>query len=374
MSTTSSPRSQGGTVVTPTATSRSLGSLTVERHSQVDSLAPAWDELADRMSAMPWIRPGWIAAWRRAFGHGALHILVARRGDRLCGVLPLQRRFAELRSPTNPQTPAFCLLAEDTTTRQALATALLQQRPRGIDLRYLPLGEAGLEESAAAAKAAGYHVIHRTITRSPFVPTEGGWTAYERQVGAKKLRELRRRRRLLERQGELCLDVQDGGRQLESLLEEGFRVEASGWKGQGATAINSSPAMRAFYKDVARWAAARGWLRLAFLRLNGRALAVDYGLEVGGVHFLLKTGYDPGYRRYGPGMLLRYEMLRRAFHSDLSTYELLGTDSAWKSDWTNAVRPTMLLHAFAPSALGLADRAAWGYGRPVAGRILRRLR
>src|SRR5207247_10269646 len=68
------------------------------------------------------------------------------------------------------------------------------------------------------------------------------------------------------------LEVVDGSERLDELLEEGFRVEASGWKSRAGTAIASRPDTRRFYTDVARWASDRGWLRLAFLRLGGRAL------------------------------------------------------------------------------------------------------
>jgi CelD/BcsL family acetyltransferase involved in cellulose biosynthesis len=183
--------------------------MTVERRSAIEPLAPEWDELADRTAAMPWVRPGWIAAWRRAFGHGALQLLTVRQGGRLCGVLPLERRFGELRSPTNPQTPGFCLLAKGSAIRRTLANLLLCQQPRGIDT-------------------------------------------------------------------------------------------------------------------------------------------------------------------YGPGMLLRYEMLARAFRLGVRTYEFLGSDDAWKLEWTNDAREMTLLHAFAPSIAGLMDWAVWSYGRPAGRRVLRR--
>ena len=80
-------------------------------------------------------------------------------------------------------------------------------------------------------------------------------------------------------------------------------MEGSGWKTR--TAIASRPDTRRFYRDVARWAAGRGWLRLGFLRLDGRALAFDFCLEHAGTHYLLKTGFDPAFRAYGPGMLMR---------------------------------------------------------------------
>jgi CelD/BcsL family acetyltransferase involved in cellulose biosynthesis len=148
---------------------------------------------------------------------------------------------------------------------------------------------------------------------------------------------------------------------LDELLDEGFRVEGSGWKGAYGTSIGSRPATRRFYTEVARWAAERGWLRLAFLRLDGRAIAFDYCLEHEKTHYLLKTGYDSSYGRFAPGMIIRQLMLARAFSDDITTYDFLGvgSDYAWKREWADAQQERLFLRMFAPTTLGLLDRVAF---------------
>jgi CelD/BcsL family acetyltransferase involved in cellulose biosynthesis len=140
------------------------------------------------------------------------------------------------------------------------------------------------------------------------------------------------------------------------LLEDGFRVEASGWKAAQGSAIVSRPESRRFFTDIARWASSRGWLRLAFLRLDGRALAFQFGLEEGGAYYFLKGGYDSEFHRYAPGKLLVQEMLERAFSSGLERFEFLGQPEPWKLEWTNDTRVLVIVDAFAPS---LEGRAAW---------------
>jgi CelD/BcsL family acetyltransferase involved in cellulose biosynthesis len=184
------------------------------------------------------------------------------------------------------------------------------------------------------------------------------------------LRELRRRRRKLESQGSLELVVEDGTDRLNELLDQGFRVEAAAWKGRAGTAIVSSPKTERFYRDVGCWAAQRGSLRLAFLNLDGRPLAFDFAVEEGARHYLLKTGYDPLYRALAPAMLLRYEMLGRAFELRLRSYEFGGADEPWKLQWSTGLRERLRLQAFAGTPSGLVDWAAWTYGRSMAKRVL----
>lgn len=343
--------------------------MNVETHEGADSLAPDWEELADRTQAAPWLRPGWISAWWSAFGRGRLAILALRRDGRLVGLLPLVRRRGALLSPTNWHTPAFGPLAEDEEAERSLAEIALADPPRRLSLGFLPPGTAlGALQAEAARKEC--RVLARTLQRSPYVALDGDWEGYLDRLDGKFLRELRRRRRRLDERGGLELDVVTEPERVDAALEESFAVELASWKGSAGTAIGSRPETRRFYSDVARWAAARGSLRLGFLRAGGAPVAFQLGVEDGGAYYLLKTGYDPAFHEHGPGVLIVYEMLARAFESGLASYEFLGSDAPWKRAWTDSTRPLLLFQAFAPTLAGAVDWAAFAYGRPLAKRAL----
>jgi CelD/BcsL family acetyltransferase involved in cellulose biosynthesis len=345
----------------------------IETHESAAGLAGEWDELVERTRGLPWLRPGWIDAWWSAFGEGTLRIVAVRDEGRLTGVLPLYERRGALSSTTNWHTPEFGPVTASAEASELMA-GVLSLRPRRLSLAWLDKGKPGFAECSRLARDRGYRLIVRTIERSPYIDTQGDWERYEEGLSSKLLRELRRRRRRLESRGELALDVSTGNEGLDELLEQGFRIEAAGWKGERGLAIDSQARTRQFYGEIARWAAARGLLRLAFLRLDGQPFAFDYAIEEHGIHYLLKTGYDPGFRADAPGQLLRYLMIRRAFDEGLTAYEFLGTDEAWKLEWADAVRERWALQAFAPTLAGRIDWAAFALGRPLAKRVLRLLR
>jgi CelD/BcsL family acetyltransferase involved in cellulose biosynthesis len=282
----------------------------------------------------------------------------------LTGILPLRRFRGTLSSPTNGDTPLFGFLTADKMAAKQLSHALFSQETQRIDLSLLSPADAGVSQIYAAAEAARYRVHTESIPAAPYIVIDGTWDAYESGLRTKFRSELRRRRRRLEEEGRLTLEVFDGDERLDELLEEGFRVEGSGWKGAYGTSINTSPALRRFYTEVAQWAADHGWLRLAFLRLDDRSIAFDYCLEFGKTHYLLKTGYDPAYAKFAPGMVLRRLMLYRAFSEGLDTYDFLGAGhSAWKNEWTGSQQERLSLHMFAPTARGFLDRAIFVSGR-----------
>ncbi len=334
-------------------------------------LVEEWDSLADRARAAPWSRPAWVSAWWRAFGNGELDVLTTNASDgRLTGVLPVSRRLGRTNALANWHSPDLPFVAEGEDAAAELARRLFATRPRSATLRHVPAN--AIAELRAAAGAARYRVLERVVERSPYVEIGGTFEDYLGTLDRHHVKETLRRRRRLGEEGKVEFSVEDGRERLDELLAEGLPVEASGWKRDSGTAIDSTPETLSFYTEIARWAAARAILRLAFLRLDGRAIAFELALEEHGVYAILKGGFDVELRRFGPGGLITYEQLARAFELGLERYEFLGTDEPYKTVWTSAAHERRVLQAFAPTPTGLAERVAFAYGRPLARRLLKR--
>jgi CelD/BcsL family acetyltransferase involved in cellulose biosynthesis len=341
---------------------------------EVQRIAGEWEQLAESCSALPWMRPGWIGAWWNAFGAGRVRVSEVRDGGELAGVLPLYSRRGVVSSLSNWHTPEFRPLARPAVAAQLLES-VLAERPRRLSLGFLERDVLETRVAIETCRAAGYRTLVRTLERSPYITIDGqAWESYERSLKAKLLRHLRRRRRRLEELGPVTVALERGGERLPQLLSEGFAVEAQGWKGDRRTAIASSAHTRQFYEQVAHWAAQHGWLRLAFLRVGARAIAFDFAIEQGRTHYLLKTGFDPAFARFGPGLLLRQAMIENAFRDGLASYEFLGSAEPWKLEWTETTRDRVLVQGFAPTAAGLADWSAYAFARPAVKEVLRMAR
>jgi CelD/BcsL family acetyltransferase involved in cellulose biosynthesis len=340
----------------------------VTAHPGIEPVASDWDELARATGASPFLRPGWLRAWWDGFGSGQLTVFAARRRHRLVGVLPVVRRRNVVTSPTNWHTPAYGPVAVDEAAAAALVRALLATGPRRVTLEFLP----GDDVESATFDGA-YRRSDRVVLRSPYVPIEQGWDGYRAGLSKNLRSGLRRTRRRLEERGPVSFDFWDGGDDLELRLDEGFRLEGSGWKERDGTAIRSSEATARFYGDVGRWASASGLLRLSFLRLGDRPIAFDMGIESGGVHYALKGGYDPEFRQLGAGRLLMEEVLRRCFERGLSSYEFLGGEDSYKLRWTEHRRELVTTQLFAPTLSGAVEQQLEA-GRDAARRVIRAIR
>jgi CelD/BcsL family acetyltransferase involved in cellulose biosynthesis len=341
---------------------------------EIEPLAEAWDALADRTEAPPFARPGWFSAWWGAFGRGSLELVTLRRGGRLVAVLPLARRRGALRALANYHSPAFSPAAEDTRALQEVAEAAVAGKPCQLALPFVERAGPALGAVRDAAATADFRVLERTLLRTPVVAIEGDWESYLASLSRKFRKELRRHRRQLDSEHQVGLEIVDEPGEVASRLEEAFELEGSGWKASAGTAIASQPQTRRFYEEVMGWAAARGMLRLCFLRVDRRPIAVDIALEDHGVRYLLKGGFDPAWARFSPGTLLLEAGLEEAFTAGLTTVEIGGGEDSYKLRWTADVRERALLQAFPSNPFGLAGWATYAHARPLAARMLRRTR
>jgi CelD/BcsL family acetyltransferase involved in cellulose biosynthesis len=327
--------------------------------------AAEWDGLADRVGGSPFMRPGWILAWDRAFGRGELELLVVRRDGRPAAILPVLRRGGALRSPTNWHSPPFEPLADDPAASAALATGLAEHARGWFDLSFLLPGDP----FAHAVRTAAPRVLERVVQSSPFLEPSGDWEEYLKTRSSSRQRNLRRLERRLGDQGEVKIEILDGTADLDRALTEGFRLEAGGWKGERGTAITSDAETEAFYREVAAWAAGRDELRLWFMRVGGKAVAFAYCIETNGKLYELKIGIDEEYRRYAPGILLTRARLEHVFKTGMQSYEFLGAPAPHKLEWADQAHDQVRIQGFLPGPRGAAGAALWKYGRPLAKRL-----
>lgn len=327
----------------------------------------AWEELAEESGASPFLRHSWIRDWGEAFG-GKLELHCLWRGTELVAALPLLRHATLLSSPTNWHSVESGWMSRDEQATAQLVQCLLHGG-MVVSLGHL----RGDQPSTFASMSvdANCRVVSWVQQRSPWIRIEGDWGDYAASLDQRWLRQLARRQSKLEATGMLTLEVSDGHDALPALLDEGFQLEAAGWKGAAGSSVLASRATRSFYYGVARWASERNWLRLGFLRINGRAIAFDYAIEHGGTHYFLKTGFDPALREFAPGLLLRQAMIKRSFEDGMSAYALLGADEPWKLRWSNSINNAVRVMSFPSSFAGFTQYPLYQYLRPIAKRAQR---
>ena len=294
-------------------------------------------------------------------------MIAARRDGRLAGLLPVVWRGGMLASPTNWHSVIHGALAVSPDVEAAIFREMAVLGARRVDIA--ALGPQPALALSGILSASGYRTSVRVIQRSPYLPLSGTWESYLAGRSRNLRRTLRRCRNRLADLGQVSVTVSTGEQDLDEQLTEGFAIEASGWKHSRGTAITSRPETLQFYRELTRYAASAGILRLVFLRLDQRAVAFSLSLESGGRHYDIKVGHDASLNRAGPGIVLMAAMLERAFSIGLESYEFLGDAEPYKLRWTDLWHERIRLQAFAPTVAGCLDRAVQVWGRTLVMRL-----
>jgi CelD/BcsL family acetyltransferase involved in cellulose biosynthesis len=333
-------------------------------------LPAGWDELALHAGS-PFLTQAWLDSWWRARGKDERAIASLRGDD---GTLLAGAAFARLRSgalvaTADEHTGDWDVVGVDDRARSELLRQLGSLR--------VPILVLGPMRNPAMARDALSSSGRRTRDvrgqTSPYLRLPASFDDLLAARSSNLRSQFRRRRRSLEKQGELRLRTTSGGGDLERDLDALFQLEASGWKGAAGTAINSRPDTDALYREFARAAAARSWLRLHILELDGVPVAGDLGCVLGTEAFLIKTGFDESLAGASPGLVLRGEVLRVGIEEGLTGYDFLGGPDPYKLRWTDEVRPRTFVRGY--RGIRSAPSEAWHHAvRPALARGRRRMR
>jgi CelD/BcsL family acetyltransferase involved in cellulose biosynthesis len=330
------------------------------------ALGEEWDELA-ALYGTPFLRHAWFSAFWAAFAGGAeLRVAVLRRDGRLDGVFPLFGSGRSWRALANPHSQIFSPLARDEAALRELAVAVVGTTGE-LEVWALPTEWPALGALRTVATNAGRIAFAERLHTSPIVELNGDFATYHAGLGKGTRRWLGKALRRLrdehdDVQFELVSEPSDAGAE----LEEGFALEAAGWKGRDGTAILSKPETAQFFRALGLALHDDGVLRLSRLRVDGRLAAFELQAVDGRRLWSLKGAYDESLRRYSPGLLLRIAVIERAFELGLETNELLGFDSDFKLKFANASRSHCVFRAYERTAPSVARYLYRRRVRPAA--------
>lgn len=318
--------------------------------------AATWDALA-AARPNPFLSAAWLAPW--VAHHAPRDVRVATlcdpSGALLAGAV-LRNAPGGLASAQDPSTDWDAVAVDDDARRR-----LWENLARLGHLRFHLSGMyVGTRETAIATDAfaaAGYGVLPSVREApSPYIALPGTVEEFMASRSRNRRQQLKKRRRDLEAAGQVRLLTTRGGADLERDLDEFLRVEAAGWKGRSGTAITSSPQFEGVYREFARAAADRGWLRLYLLELDGTVIAGQIAAVLGEEMFVLKTGFDEAWAGLSPGFVLTADVIGEAIGEGLAGVDFLGRADAWKTTWTDRERPRQRLRVLRGPAGRVAER------------------
>lgn len=143
--------------------------------------------------------------------------------------------------------------------------------------------------------------------RAAFNPSKTS-ADYVQENCSKNLRKsIRRQLRRLGDLGKVTWEKSDASSNFEQLAEDFLKLEASGWKGKQGTALASTAATKAFYKEMIQESAKAGKAKFLSLKLDGRIVAMLSDIYSTEFSYCYKTAYNEEFSSFSPGLQTEFK-------------------------------------------------------------------
>lgn len=164
------------------------------------------------------------------------------------------------------------------------------------------------------------------------------WDAYYRSRSRNVRKDLRRRRRRLEEQGDVEFRFVTSSDEFRATLTWMLRKKTDWMRRRGLRLQDGgvdSADTQAFYRASVADGRQAGPLRLAVLTLDGQLLAAELGILFRGTLTALMAVYDPHWKRYAPGKLLMADLAKWMLERRCDAYDFMPVGESYKYRWTS---------------------------------------
>lgn len=164
-------------------------------------------------------------------------------------------------------------------------------------------------------------VFHRdAFTRACFSPASDAETYINSQVSKSTRKGTQRLSRKLAESGDLTTQWSDASSRVADhamWIDEYLNLEAAGWKGREGTALSTSDATLAFFREMATRTMPLGKLQMLKVSLDGRPVSMICDLfgHNRGAHF--KTTFDESLHEFSPGLIAELENIPQLHQRNL---------------------------------------------------------
>jgi CelD/BcsL family acetyltransferase involved in cellulose biosynthesis len=320
-----------------------LSVSTIHDIQDFERLGDEWDSLV-RATAQPspYILHGYLLArWRHYAGGGSVVILCVRREGALVAALPLVIKRERMARVAELLCGNFAGADLPLARTEPLSTAeQLLSRARELRFDYLRLWGLAPGACIAAALEAGGETLMEEEQGAPALTIEHSWERTYARSTTSKTRNLHRRRwRQLSEIGSLDVQLASSREELEPALDEARCLHRARWHGRKDDSSGFATARGSqFQRDVVRLLAPTDTVRIALLRLNGRAIAFHYFFVLEGTMFVHRLAFDPEFGQHSPGLLTTLRAIELAAAEGVTRVDFLRGDERYKLQLADEVQ------------------------------------
>jgi len=322
------------------------------------NLRSEWNQLLSKSRAnnvfLTW---EWLYNWWEAFQEGKeLRILSVRNEDNneLIAVLPIYIREERLFGLKKVKIGEFlgtgivCSDYLDIIIHPGLEEIVINRLTKYffdqkdmfnyLILSDIPSDSKNLALLEAESKKSGFSFIQLKESICPYLPLGDSWQDCLKYLSARSQKNLSYYQRRLQREFSVEIETWDHQRDSDLGIDILSRLHQNRWESKGEPGLFKNARFEQFHRSIIREFSDQGWLRLFFLKLNGRYVASIYGFKYENKYYYYQGGFDETFKKYSVGQVLLYFYIQRAFEEKVKEFDFLRGVSRYKYEWTRHER------------------------------------
>jgi hypothetical protein len=125
---------------------------------------------------------------------------------------------------------------------------------------------------------------------------------------------------------------------VEETMKIHFNLNKKRWASKQMSGTFKTKEICAFYIDIAKLFADKGWLALHFLVVNDEPVAGLYCFEYNQTMYAAVSGFDPYYSKYSIGNLLFLKVIEKCIKRKMKEFDFMKGAEPYKFGWTKEYR------------------------------------
>ena len=308
-----------------------------------DKLELEWNLLLEGCSSSIFQSFEWQRTWWKHFGerdvHTYLHIVTVRMDGRLIAIAPFLIESIQILKPLRFRRLAF--LGREISDYLDMIVA------RGYEKLSIKHVASHLAEHSTLfdvihlqdmpARSPSAPLLHEALTRAQFHGTLfindvcprtqllDSWEATLATFSSSRRSDISRRLRKITREYEIVFEVAGRRDNLKSDMNEFIDMHQQTWQSRGYEGVFADARQIAFHHEIAQILHNRGWLVLAFLRLNEQRIAANYLFHYGNEIFQYQSALREASNvsKLSPGRVLHALCMQEAIKRGARVYDFM---------------------------------------------------
>jgi CelD/BcsL family acetyltransferase involved in cellulose biosynthesis len=374
-------RDEGEQGVALDTRARDLQLRVVSSAEELDGLRASWSALLEESGATVFQSFEWLRAWWKHFGqpdrHRKLHVLVLESQGQAQAIAPWfvetvsigpGVRVRRLHFLGHGMTDYLDLVVrkglESDACERFAAHAALHDGFDLVALQDIPDSSPCRTPLYDALNRHGFAGQSFVNEQCPRLTLEKSWkdTCFKLDVGRKSSHRIANRIKKIRESFEVELEVCRDAARLDADIDEFMTQHQALWTARGKAGVYADPAAAAFQREIARGFFGRGWLYLAFLKVDGKRLCSFCGIKYRDVlaNYLGGSVAEGEVSKHSPGLILQYLSIENAMDEGVRVFDFLRGTEKYKYDAKGVDAPnwTLLLYRGGARTARLKNRVA----------------